>query len=348
MGVALITAEVFAEVVPTLSVVVPVHNGAAFITETLFSIFGQSFSDFEVILVDDASQDDLPDVLTQFRDTRLRVERLDVNVGVAAARNRGVCLARGSYVAFCDADDVCLPDRFSTQLEYLRGHADIGVCGSAFICFDCRDRDTVQHPGSPQEIRKALMAGNCFGMSTIMGRTSVFKEHKFNQLLSLSEDYDLWTRITLSGVEMSNIPQSLVRYRLHSQQASRLKGELLDQQARKIRAMYCATLLGDRELIAHVCKESINLTDIVRAAEIIAMDYQRDSCISVRDFRFFLAWLYQKNNRHGWREWIRWCQIQHDLDLCLDKNYRFNIFILALLPRVITRRYFQTFIKLKR
>ena len=121
-----------------ISVVIPIHNGAGWLAETLDSIFSQTYQGFEIILVNDASTDDLLGVLAHYLDARLRVAHLSANVGVSAARNYGIQLAQGELIAFCDADDTCQPDRLEKQLAYLEQNADISLCGSAFTCFDER------------------------------------------------------------------------------------------------------------------------------------------------------------------------------------------------------------------
>lgn len=333
---------------PTLSVVVPVHNGARWLGETLWSILSQSFRDFELILVDDASTDDLRGVLREFQDSRLHVVHLEKNVGVAGARNQGIAQARGHYIAFCDADDICQPDRFEKQLAYLQQNPQVGVCGTAFTCFDTQDRETVRHPGADAEIKSTLMKGNCFGMSTMMGRAELFHRHAFDQAMSPTEDYDMWTRLASEGVRMANLPDSLLRYRVHAQQASQQKSQKLDQLARKIRSLYCARLLGDAALLDRMRAETIELADLDAAAVSVAEYCARNPGSSPYAFRFMLAWLYQKLLHHGVKAWRYWRKMQAQLGLTLDRNYRFNIALLALLPTGLARRYFDTLIKLKR
>lgn len=329
---------------PLVSVVMPVHNGARWLGETLQSLYAQTEPRFEIVLVDDASTDDLRQVLAAHADERLRVIHLPRNVGVSAARNEGIELARGRYIAFCDADDLCQPHRLQTQVAFLEQHPDVGLCGSAFTCFDTEDRETVQNPTSNEEIRTALMQGNCFGLSTTMGRADVLKAQRFDPSLSVAEDYDLWTRLAAAGVRLANLPDSLIRYRWHPQQASRTKSARLDQATRRIRGHYCAGLLGDPQLQERLSRETVSLEDLQRAADrVAAMSSPR-----ARDFRFLLAWMYQLLPSHGPLNWWRWTRIQKALDLQLDRTYRINTAVLALLPVPLGARHFDTLIKLKR
>lgn len=329
---------------PLVSVVMPVHNGARWLGDTLQSLYAQTEPCFEIVLVDDASTDDLRKVLAAHADGRLRVIHLPHNVGVSAARNEGIAQARGHYIAFCDADDLCLSHRLQTQVAFLEQHPDVGLCGSAFTCFDTEDRETVRNPSSNEEIRTALMQGNCFGLSTTMGRAEVLKAQRFDPSLSVAEDYDLWTRLAAAGVGLANLSESLIRYRWHPQQASRTKSARLDQVTRRIRGRYCAGLLGDPWLQERLSRETMDLCDLQRAADLIA----GMSSPLARDFRFLLAWMYQLLPSHGLLNWWRWTRIQKTLGLQLDRTYRINIAVLALLPVPLGARHFDTLIKLKR
>lgn len=334
--------------VPGISVVVPVHNGARWLGETLRSLYAQTDPDFEIILVDDASTDALAQVLQECGDSRLQAIHLERNVGVSAARNLGIERARGRYIAFCDADDLCQPQRLAQQRAFLDAHPETGFCGSAFTCFDTQDRETVSNVQADPDIRRVLMQGNCFGLSTVMARAEVLQHCRFDPALSVAEDYDLWTRLVAAGARGANLPESLVRYRLHPQQASRHKGERLDQMSRQVRALYCARLLGDDAWVEHLRAEGVTAPDLVLAADKVAAYVVRQSALTARDFRFLLAWLYQRQAGHGLLAWWRWARLQRHLGLHLDRNYRLNTAVLALLPTAIARRYFDTLIKLKR
>ena len=327
-----------------LSVILPVHNGTQWLGETLKLILAQTYSNFEIILVDDASTDNLADVLVDYCDKRLHAVHLMKNIGVSAARNVGIEMAQGSYIAFCDADDLCQPQRFELQLAFLEQHPEIGLCGSSFTCFDTQDRETVVHPAADSEIRKVLMQRNCFGLSTIMARARILKANRFDESLSVSEDYELWTRLAASGVRLANLPESLIRYRLHSQQASRHKSTTLDQVTRKIRSVYCAGFLDDPQLLERLRVGSIGLDDLESAAQKII----KQAVYAPRDFRYMLAWMYQQLPQHGIYQWRRWSSVQKKLQLKLDSNYRLNIALLAILPGHIGRKYFDTLIKIKR
>lgn len=329
---------------PLISVVVPIHNGVQWLGQTLNSLFAQTYPYFEIILVDDASTDNLREVLNSFHDDRLHVVHLNKNGGVSAARNHAIELAKGEFIAFCDADDLCQPHRFAHQWAFLEQHPEIGLCGSAFTCFDTQDRENIMNPASDDEIRMALMQGNCFGLSTIMARAEILKATQFDVTLAVAEDYDLWTRLAALGVRFANLPDALIRYRWHSQQASRHKSERLDQVARKIRSVYCAAVLGDSQLLAQLRTGAVGVEELEAAAQKISIHTGHEPMA----FRFMLAWMYQQLPQHGVLQWWRWSKIQKRLQLHLDRNYRVNVALLAFIPTSLKQKYFDTLIKLKR
>ena len=329
-------------------IVIPSYNNESWLEPNIASILNQTYKNYEVLYIDDCSTDDLDSVLVNVSDGRLKVLRLGQNMGVAKARNRGIAHAKGQYIAFCDADDICHPRRFDEQIEFLQQHPAVGVCGSGFTCFADEDLETVFNPHSNEEIRRHLMRGNCFGMSTMIGHAELFRSYLFNQAMSPTEDYDLWTRMASAGIQMANVSKSLVRYRLHAQQASQLKSVVLDQLARKIRALYCARLIGNRILLERMDAETVEFDDIKVAANAIVMFCADNVQFSVNDFRFMLVWMYQKLSQHGPVSWWRWTCVQKELKLNLSNNYRFNIALLALLPFGNDFKYFDTLIKLKR
>jgi hypothetical protein len=333
---------------PLVSVIIPVHNGAKTLGETLVSLYVQSYSNLEIIVVDDASTDALEAALKSHVDRRLRVLRLSRNVGVSAARNAGVDAATGSFIAFCDADDICLASRIEKQLSFLQANRETGLCGSAFTCFDTRERETVRNPGSNNEIRKALMRGNSFGLSTVMCRAEVLRGYHFNDSLHVAEDYELWTRLIAAGVQVANLQESLVRYRLHETQASNRGGDKLDEISGRLRSLYCASLLGDKELMHAIETVSIESELLDYAARQVQTFVASSTGFELRDFRFMLAWIYAKAGAPSIRRWWGWHRIQCALSLELDANYRFNTALLAVLPLRLQEKYQQRLLKLKR
>lgn len=203
---------------PTISVLLPVRNAAAFLTEALESVAAQTTADFEVIAVDDGSTDASPSLLeTHARRWRwLRVVTTPPQ-GLAPALNVAIAQARGRLLARMDADDVCLPQRFAAQVTYLDRHPEIAVCGTAFTTFGAVAPATVQPPVGHEAIRARLLFGCPFAHPTVMMRHELFTRGFGYEPAARLEDYDLWARVCHDH-RGANLPEVLLRYRIHPQQ----------------------------------------------------------------------------------------------------------------------------------
>ena len=127
-------------ITPVVSVVMCTYNGERFLRPAIESILNQTFRDFELV-VDDGSTDRTPRILAEFkaRDTRVIVLTNERNLGIAAATNRGLAAARGEYIALQDHDDISLPHRFQTQVDFLNSHSEIALVGSDATLIDDND-----------------------------------------------------------------------------------------------------------------------------------------------------------------------------------------------------------------
>jgi glycosyltransferase involved in cell wall biosynthesis len=203
-----------------VSVIIPAYNAAAFIVDTVNSALGQTFTDREVIVVDDGSTDGTVAALERFGD-RIRVHR-QANTGVATARNTGVGLATGTWVAFLDADDLWLPDKLERQLASssapmtFTDRFNIGARG------DLPDVQSRVTPMAGGDLFVALMReGNFITNTSVMLRRALFETMGgFYTGLNGTEDWDLWIRVA-ERHEIGFVDAPLVRYRFHAGGLSR-------------------------------------------------------------------------------------------------------------------------------
>jgi glycosyltransferase involved in cell wall biosynthesis len=204
---------------PLVSAVLPVFNARPFLDEALASLSAQTFIDFELIAVDDGSTDGSRQRLEQERDGRFRLLFHPTNRGPSAARNTGVAVARGKYIAFLDADDVALPARLQTQVEFLERHSEVGILGSAFetTAGDPPRAEIVRMPADDREIRWYGLLECPMRQSTLMVRAALFQKHglRYDEARFCYEDYDLIMR-ALGCTRAANLPEPLVRYRRHA------------------------------------------------------------------------------------------------------------------------------------
>lgn len=220
------------ETAPKVTVVVPLYNTQRYIAQTLASIAAQTFTDYEVVVVNDASTDDGPQIVRRImaQDARVRMVTQE-NRGLAGARNSGIRAARGTYIALLDADDLWHPEKLAKHVAHLDANIDVGVsfCPSRFIDDDGRDMGFGQQPqlkgigaqdvfcrnpvgnGSAAVIRRAALDEVEFHIAAPEGTRTCWFDETFRQ----SEDIELWSRIAaLTNWRFEGIAETLTYYRV--------------------------------------------------------------------------------------------------------------------------------------
>jgi glycosyltransferase involved in cell wall biosynthesis len=204
--------------------VIAVRNGDAYLGEAIASIRAQTFSDFELIVVDDGSTDGTPEILDAARreDGRIQVLRQEAG-GVSRARNRGCEAARGRYLAILDADDVALPERLALQVAYLDARPEVAVVGGAgiIVAEDGREIGAAEYPTDTAETEALLASGRTPLMqSAATMRADAFRATSgYRATLERAQDFELWLRISEHGL-VANLSDPVVLYRIHGGQAS--------------------------------------------------------------------------------------------------------------------------------
>ena len=208
---------------PQVSVVMPVYNGERYLAEAIASILGQTYADFEFIIVDDGSTDGSAEIICEFaeRDSRIHFVRLRRNQGEAWARNTGIADAKGKYVAMMDCDDVCLPDRLRKQMNYLEAHPEIDVIG---ITIWLVDQDLKPLAPIPVPLEHPLIVwGQFFGANiahpVLLRREPLTAVGGYLERRSLCVDKELWSRL-LPISRFANLSDVLMLYRQHPQSSS--------------------------------------------------------------------------------------------------------------------------------
>ncbi len=206
---------------PVISVILPVYNATAFLKPAIQSILDQTFGDFELLIINDGSTDDSEKEILSFKDERINYLANTTNHGLVYSLNLGIEKSRGKYIARMDADDICLRDRFQLQKEFLDAHPDTAIVASTIHMIDeggkdagfwALDRRTI----TAKEIRKAMPWQNCIAHPSVMGKTAVFKQYRYNPAQAHIEDYDLWLRLLAGGERIEKISVPLISYRVHS------------------------------------------------------------------------------------------------------------------------------------
>jgi len=204
--------------VPKVTVLMTLYNKGPFVEEAIRSVLDGSYTDLELLVVDDASTDDGPAVVQAMNDPRIRFIPTDRNRGRAASANRGYELALGEYIAVLDADDKAHPDRLSKQVAYMDAHPEIGVSGTSAQCFGASGR-LYHWPLTDRECRAMLLFTDpvLYGSSII--RRSVLMTHGIRSREGWAlpgEDYLML--LALSQVtQFGNLPETLLYYRIGEQ-----------------------------------------------------------------------------------------------------------------------------------
>jgi glycosyltransferase involved in cell wall biosynthesis len=205
---------------PRVSVVMAVHNAGRFVREAVASVLAQSFRDFELIAIDDASSDESLSILKDFVDSRMRIIRHRVNLGAALSRNDAFGIARGEFIAIMDADDICAPARLEKQVAYLDENPAVGLVGcGVYDNIDVKGAVlfTSVMPKDNEAIQSISLERWCFLHSSIMFRRELRElAGSYRGIFEPVEDHDLVLRI-LEHSRAYNIPERLVSYRLNPQ-----------------------------------------------------------------------------------------------------------------------------------
>lgn len=211
---------------PLVSVIVTTFNRRALISETLDSILGQSYTNLEVIVVDNESNDGTEEHIRSVKDTRIKYLR-HANGGVIAVnRNYGIERASGDYVAFCDDDDLWMPNKIALQVEAFSRHPGTAVIGTNLILFSREAIYGRAFSGATLSERRPilmLLAGSKVALSsTLVRRRALLDARGFDENPAAFgvEDFSLWLRISLGGGRIRILHEPLVRYRMHPGQFS--------------------------------------------------------------------------------------------------------------------------------
>ena len=224
-----------------VTVVIPCYNGARFLEESLASVRNQSAPPREIIVVDDASQDNSVEIA---RGLGVQVIALEKNAGPSAARNAGIRLATSEYIAFLDADDRWRPNHLELVVSAFKPHPEAVLAFGQVAQLGESRRITDLHlpNGIPMDLSATLAYENCVPQSGAIARREMLLETPYDETMRYAEDYDLWLRLSRRGT-MISIDAITLEWRGHENQASKAEVRMLDG-AWKARLKYIAAL-GD-------------------------------------------------------------------------------------------------------
>ncbi|MCA9732737.1 MAG: glycosyltransferase [Deferribacteres bacterium] len=237
-----------------ISTLLPVFNAAATIESAVNSILTQTFTDFELIIVDDGSNDGTPEILRSSRDPRIKILRQE-HAGIVAALNHGLSLARGEFIARMDADDISLPRRFEKQVKLLKTDTQFATVGCSVEIFPKENVaagmryyiDWLNSLHTPEDIRKNIFVEMPLLHPTLMLRTNRVKAIGGYRKGDFPEDYDLLLRLYAAGGKFDSVPEILFRWREHANKLSRQHSTYRAEAYRELKLQYVVKLLLEKK-----------------------------------------------------------------------------------------------------
>ncbi len=235
---------------PQVSVVLPAYNAAATIAAAVRSVLRQTFSDFELLVIDDGSTDGTPEILQKFRDSRLRILH-QAHAGLVAALNRGIEAARAPWIARMDADDICHRRRLEKQLAFAQNHPELGAVGCLVHMFPARNL----RPGmrayvawlnslcTAEEIARHAFVEMPVPHPTLMIRRAILLQAGGYREGDFPEDYELFLRLHTMHVNIAKIQEVLYFWRDHEKRLSRTASAYRREAFAALKTEYAARML---------------------------------------------------------------------------------------------------------
>ena len=220
-----------------LAVILPAYNAENFIAECLESLLNQTFSDFCILAVNDASTDNTGNILEDYaaKDTRLRVYHLPQNQGEPAVMQFAMDMfnyMNVEYVARMDADDICVPHRFEKQVQYLDEHPEIDILGSNALLFNNGKTDKATKVSTLPLLDKDIKAHFSLARDNIINPSSMWRHSSIKALginyaqTATAPDFHMWVQCALHKKTFANLPEPLLLYRIHQAQASKIHDKI--------------------------------------------------------------------------------------------------------------------------
>jgi len=206
-----------------ISVIMPVHNARNFLSSSIESILRQTYTNFELILVDDGSTDGSHLIIEKYVKCDRRVRAIhSKNCGPNSARNLGLEISKGKYIAFMDADDISFPSRLRVQRDWIV-NTKSDICGANVVIFGLTIPRIWRYPDTQDGVNTLLYFNSAMANPTFFARREVFSAVALELSRMSAEDYLFQVSCVAAGLKITNVPQILLAYRIHAMQISSAK-----------------------------------------------------------------------------------------------------------------------------
>ena len=232
-----------------ISVIMSVYNGEVYLAEAIDSVLAQSFRDFELIIINDCSIDRTGEILAQYasQDARVKVHTNEVNLRLPSSLNKAISLAKGTYIARMDADDICLPDRLEKQYAFMESHPEVSLSSCRFMTL----KNGVISSGGcggktdHESIKALLLVTNPILHPGIIAKAEVIRSLGYDPSFTCTEDMELWSRFVMSQQTVEILPEYLMIYRLHDKQITQTTYERQRREGLAVQKRYYTALLEE-------------------------------------------------------------------------------------------------------
>jgi glycosyltransferase involved in cell wall biosynthesis len=240
-----------------VTVVLPVFNGEKYIRYAMESVLQQDYTNFELLIINDGSTDKTSDIISGFKDPRLKIISHEKNLGLVNSLNEGIDLSDGDYIVRMDADDICLPGRISSQVKFMEKNPSIGASGTFYFALINGKKLFYSFPTPVNETKAMLLFNSPVAHPTAIIRRSLLRRHnlKYSSQFVHAEDYFLWSQIS-EHADLSNLNKYFLEYRFHDSQvtavqaSSQIKSKSVDE-VRTYHLNKLGIIPSDEETLVH-------------------------------------------------------------------------------------------------
>lgn len=296
---------------PKVTVLMPVYNGLAYLRPAIESVLNQTFTDFEFLIVDDASTDASVECIRSYTDSRIRLVCNESNLGQADSLNRGLELARGTYIARLDQDDACLPERLQRQADFLDSQPDMAVISTWEYTIDSQGRTVRTWRSSLKNYGAflgTLLVAKCpiWHPSVMFRHQAVVELGGYDASYAPADDFDLWGKLAMARFNAAFVPEFLVLQRVHGGRQSVTRGTVQLEHTRrshdKLIGAFCssseaslvAMLLRMEDSFWNQCTSKAQLGDVLSALNEMLANIRTSLDLSPQEYATLTGVVYKR------------------------------------------------------